>query len=106
MRILLPYLVLLVLVFFAACSYARRSPRNRRQVLIGGWAAVAVFALATVYFTAYGRGDPLSAAVGGISATAMLGYAVRGIQRRTRQTEVTEPLGRTRRSRPRAGATR
>ena len=104
MRLLLPYLLLLVLLFFVACSVARRSRRSRRNVLLAGWAAVAAMAGGTFYFILFAGSEPIGTAIVGLAATVMLGYAVRGVQRRTRTAHLPDPpLGRRR---TRAGATR
>lgn len=84
MRILIPYLLLLVLLFFAARSYARRSARARRNVLAIGWGLVASLVALTLYLACFGDGGAVQTAMTGLSAAAMLGYGVRSLQRRTR----------------------
>lgn len=83
MRILVPYLLLVLLLFFAARSYARQSRRARRHVLTIGWSAVAAVGLATVYLATSGEGVALQTVMTGFAAAAMLGLAVRSVQRRT-----------------------
>lgn len=94
MRLLVPYFLLLVLLFFVASGMARRSKRARRNVLIGGWISVAVMLIGTFYFMSINETQPFSAGIVGFAATAMLAYAVRAVGRRSlKPKKRLPPLG-------------
>ena len=85
MRILLPYAVLVLLLFFIANGLAKRSVRSRLLVLSAGWGIVALILLGTAWSIWGEQTDaPLAVGAAGLMAAAMTGYAVLGVQRRSR----------------------
>ncbi|MEX2673018.1 MAG: hypothetical protein WD294_13015 [Phycisphaeraceae bacterium] len=105
MRILVPYFLLLVVLFFAAWSVARRSRRARHRILLIGWCSVGVLVIGTVGFAWLRSERPIATLMLGFFAAFMLAYGVRAVQRRTAHVRETDGR-RGRRRAVRTGAVR